>query len=421
MFSKKILHFLFLAVSMVWANVAGWLFVIFANQKLSLVEMGNLGFYTNIITLASIVSVAIGVTANRYHSLYVSKMQIKKFGYTASIGYLAFTLGIVSFAAYILLAPYWTQMFNFPMHNRILLISGLVFAIMFPVAWYRAILQSNARFQLVAIGLLLEGIAKLAIGYWASLTNDSYELFLSAMTISSLIPLLIMWALSSKQIKEIYKHPRPLKRAHLVFLYQALVQRVGVILLFTIDILFAKYYLDPDHAGIYALLSVSGKALYFITQTIYVLTTPLLSPYLEQVQKRRVIVTGILSLTAIISALIIISYLVIPHWSLGLMFGNRYQLIMPYILRYSIASSLLSITLIITLYKLLRGQFVISSMIFTGIIVEVALMIFRHDSVNDLVNNYFQASIFLTILLSLAIWYQAGKDKSQSIHTSSQV
>lgn len=400
---------------MVWANVAGWLFVICANQNLTLIEIGNLGFYTNIITLVSIVSVAIGVTTNRFQSLYEAKLQIKNFGYTASIGYLAMGLGIIAYVAYVLFAPIWTKFFSIPISDAVLYISGLVFAIMFPLAWLRAVLQSNARYKLVAIGLLFEGLAKLGIGLLASKANHSYGMFLSAMTLSSLVPLVVMCICSRKQISIIYAHRTPLKRFHYVFLYQTLLQRIGVILLFTLDILFAKYFLDPYQAGIYALLSLSGKALYFITQTIYLLSTPLLSPYLEEVKKRRIIAVGILSTTAAISFIVIMSYLIFPQWSLGLMLGNRYLLVMPYIFRYSIASGLLSITLIITLYKLLRGQFVISGMVIFGIVFEAVLMIYRHASINDLVDNFFQSAIFLTSLLAAAILYQVKKEKNQSL------
>lgn len=397
---------MFLWLAGLLANATGFLFTLLANRSLSLEQMGNLGFFTNIIALASIASVAVGVVTNRYQALYFKNKQPDKYGYTATFGTLAALMGGVVLLLYLSLAPWWTKSFAFPFQWPLLLATGAALSIMFPLAWLRSVWQAHSLFILVGIGLLGESLLKVALGLMAGSSHQPFFWFMAAMAVSSLAALLIMYIPRYQLLQQVTKKLKPLEIEHWNFLGQTLIQRVGVISLLTIDILFAKYFLSPEQAGIYALLSVSGKIIYFLTQSLYVLVTPMISPYLEQTKKRRFLFVIILGTVFMFAGGTIILYAWLPSVSLGLMLGQRYILIQPYIFKYSVACGLLSLALIATLYKLLRQQYLLSALVLVGLIVEISLMVSYHQTLDQLVNNVLVSAVVLAILLSVTIGYQ---------------
>lgn len=391
-----------------FANASGWLFTLLANRHLSLIEMGNLGFYTNLIALVSIGSVAIAVTTNRFQALAVTHNKLSAYGYAGALGKIALLCGLGVFTLYIFLAPWWTVHLDFPLHWSLLVITGMAFLIMFPIAWLRSVLQAHAFFSLVGTGLFLEGIAKVALGLLATSATQPFFWFMSAMTFSSLAALLSMWLAKKKLVAQVVLVTKTLKKEHWLFMSQTLLQRIGVVSLLTIDVLAAKYFLVPQEAGVYALLSLSGKVIFFLTQSLYVLVTPLISPYLKQDSKRRLLFGAMMATTAGMGIVLISAYVALPRLSLGLMLGERYHLILPYIARYSVASGLLSLVLIAALYKLLRQQYLVSALVLVGLGIEAGLMMRFHQSLNHLVNNVLWSAVALTVLLVMAFGYQIG-------------
>lgn len=401
---------MFLWFAGLFANATGFLFTLLANRSLSLEQMGNFGFFTNIIALASIASVAVGVVTNRYQAIYFKNKQPDKYGYTASFGTLTALMGGVVLVLYLALAPWWTKSFAFPLQWPLLLATGAALSIMFPLAWLRSVWQAHSLFVLVGIGLLGESLIKVALGLLAGSSHQPFFWFMAAMAVSSLAALLIMYIPRHQLLQQVTKKLKPLEIEHWNFLGQTLIQRVGVISLLTIDILFAKYFLSPEQAGIYALLSVSGKIIYFLTQSLYVLVTPMISPYLEQTKKRHFMFAAIMTVTVFLISGIIFLYTYYPQYSLGMMLGQRFLLIQPYVVSYSLASGFLSLALIATLYKLLRKQYATSGLVIFGLFIEVLLMFMRHQTIKHLVENVLWTSLFLVIVLSVAYVYQAFSD-----------
>jgi O-antigen/teichoic acid export membrane protein len=398
---------LLLWVANLTANSAGWVFTLLANRSLSLEQMGNLGFYTNLTALVSIASVAFGVSTNRFQALYVKNKQSDNYGYTATFGSLAALVGGFILVLYLLLAPWWTKSFAFPFQWPLLLVTGATFVIMFPLAWLRSVWQAHALFLLVGIGLLCEAATKVALGLVAGSSSKPFFWFMASMGISALVALLVIYIPKHRLLKQVTHKLKPLDNEQWNFLGQTILQRIGMISLLTVDILFAKYFLPPEQAGIYALLSLSGKIVYFLTQSIYVLVTPLISPYLEQTKKRRYLFGAIMGSAFVFISGVIFLYTWLPSLSLGLMLGERYSLIQPYIFRYSVASGLLSLALIATLYKLLRQQYLVSAFVLVGLVVEVVLMMRFHQTLDQLVNNVLWSAIALVTMLVVTFGCQS--------------
>ncbi len=376
------------------ANASGWLFALIANKSLSLEDMGNLALLTNSITLVSIASIAIAVATNTY----AAKNSTEAKAITAAFGKLAIYWGLIAAGIFLIGSPWWSSYFNFPNSWLILSLSALTIFLMFPIAWIRGFLQARLFFVLVGVGLLLEATAKVLLTWLSTDNPRAFEIIVAAILSSSIIVLLFYLYGEGNQIIRLFRNTSQLKRSHWIFLIKIMIARIGVIALLTVDIFFAKKYLPPEQAGTYALLSLVGKTIFFIMQSFYILITPLIAPSLSfENQRRKLMIAVLIGASGIIASLIGI-YTALPAYSIGLMLGDRYHLIMPYALPYLVACGLLSLALLISLYKMLRGQFIFTVLVLLALGEEILLMMVFNDSIQEIANNVLVASSSLAIL-----------------------
>ena len=376
------------------ANASGWLFALIANKSLSLEDMGNLALLTNSIALVSIASIAIAVATNTYGA----KDTIEAKAIAAAFGKLAVYWGLIAAAIFLFGSPWWSSYFNFPSSWFVLSLSALTIFLMFPIAWIRGFLQARLFFVLVGAGLLLEATAKVLLT-WLSINNSrAFEIIVAAIFSSSFIVLFFYLYGQGNQIIGLFRNTCQLKRPHWIFLIKIMIARIGVIALLTVDIFFAKKYLPPEQAGTYALLSLVGKTIFFIMQSFYILITPLIAPSLSfENQRRSRMIAVLIGASGIIASLIGV-YTLLPAYSIGLMLGDRYHLIMPYVFPYLVACGLLSLALLISLYKMLRGQFIFTILVLLALGEEMLLMLVFNDSIYEIANNVLIASSTLTML-----------------------
>jgi O-antigen/teichoic acid export membrane protein len=183
--------------------------------------------------------------------------------------------------------------------------------------------------------------------------------------------------------------------------------RIGVIAIVSVDMVLAKWFLSPKEAGIYALLSLIGKMIYFTNQSFYSLLTPAISPYLKDAPKRRAVLVSLVVPTVLFSSILIIIILAFPQHSLALILGERYRLILPYLLPYAAASVFVSLLLLFSLYDLFRHRFWLSFTLLGALVLEVLLTLFRHQSVNQIVQNvYWSSGVALTWILITYLFRQ---------------
>jgi len=120
--------FLWLAGMM--SNLSGWVFSLLANRSLTLTDMGHLGFYTNVILIVSIFSVAFNISANKFYADKKNKSQV------GAVGKMSGLVGIWWFGVYVLTSVWWRSYFRIPFTMGVVVGSGSLFLIMSILAWW---------------------------------------------------------------------------------------------------------------------------------------------------------------------------------------------------------------------------------------------------------------------------------------------
>lgn len=377
-------------IALLLANLTGWIYTLMANATLSLADMSHFGFYTNLITLVSIVTVAFGVSVNRFDAL---GLQVKLTKHIL----LGFLVGLSMTTLFVVTSSFWSTQFKFPVLEIDLWMVGMIFLFMMVLAWLRGVFQARMWLLLTALGLFVESVVKVSFGVIGLKYDLALNWFLLAMPAGALAA--IVWHLLASKLKGmqfVLTHALPTEETY--FWLQAIIQRAGVTLLITLDVILAKMYLSEREAGIYVLVSLFGKMIFFISQSLYMVVTPLVRSFMEDHRRRRKSLILLLVSLLLPSILMLGLFLSLPELTLYPLFGARYMDIYQYILPYSIAALLLSLIMLLTLYDLLVKRYIMSWLVLAASILEFLLFWIRHDSVAVLVDNVFiSAAVIFTL------------------------
>jgi len=371
------------------ANSSGWVFTLLANRVLSLADMGTLGFYVSLLTLVSIFSVSLGITVNRFQASN-SLSSINKLEQMQNLGIIGTIIGLFSSLAFLVFVVFYPESISGITQPHLVLSLSTLFTLMFPLAWYRSMMQAEKQFVSVGIILLSEAVLKLSLGFTAFLNRSSVAFFMLTLPISTAFALITSHLSHHQKLN--LKTTVKLQDQVKMFITKTLVMRFGLIALMSIDMVMAKWFLSPQDAGIYALLSLVGKMIYFANQSFYTLLAPAVSPYLERKGLRRLILGSLVVPMLVLSVFLIILFTRFPALSLGMLLGERYLLIQPYITQYALASTFVSLLLLFSLYDLLRDRYWLSFSLLGVLGIEIILFILRHESITHLVQNVFFAS-----------------------------
>ena len=358
----------FLWLASVFASLLGFLFTFFANATLTLEDMGNLSLYIQFVTIASIGSVSLGIATNSLAA------ESKHSSSAQSFLLLSVLFGCILSFLYMLGSVWWMPFFNFELMFHPLVLSSMVFFIMYPLAWLRGYMHAHALFIESGIVLLIESVVKALLVYLFFSYQLSLSWFMLSLPLSAGVALCLSLFFSRNILLFNVPISVDLKSDDLLFLIQTFFSRIAIVLLLSLDLLLAKHYLSTDEAGVYALLSIVGKMIYFATQSMYTMLTPVLSlPRLSNLDKR-VSMHVMILLTACVSIALVSLFSLAPRASLGLLLADRYVLILPYLARYGLAISILAVMFLGSLYQVLSRNYLFTAALFIACIAEVVVI-----------------------------------------------
>lgn len=183
--------------------------------------------------------------------------------------------------------------------------------------------------------------------------------------------------------------------------------------IYTVDIILVKHWFDHQQAGVYAATSTIGKIIYFIANSILLVAYPLFSKYKQSKSKlKKLFQLSAISMISIITVGLIFYFfggkIIIEN-----LLTSRYLKVLPYLFRFGIFISLLSIfNLIIRFFLAVESKLSVflSLPISLG---QIVLITFRHQNLFAVINN---SIIMLTagIILGAVFIYKYFADEPQT-------
>ncbi|WP_411893334.1 oligosaccharide flippase family protein [Winogradskyella sp. A2] len=189
-------------------------------------------------------------------------------------------------------------------------------------------------------------------------------------------------------------HNKQIKRFFLLTAFYELTQ----IIINNSDILLVKHYFESYEAGLYASLALIGRIVYFIAWMFVMLLLPAVVQLKKENKETASVLFKYVGYVGIISTLIIVTCLSFPELIIQILFGSDYLAMAPLLWKYAIATSMFAISNIFVYYYLSLDKYV--PVIISGVfgILQMALVVFFHDSLDQVVHMQIIAMVLLLVI-----------------------
>lgn len=393
------------------ANILNYVFNLVMGRLLSVAEYGLLISLTALVVLLTIVQTPLIMIFTKFAARHFAKDE------NAAIPFLIWSGTKISFwvgLSYLILLFLLTV----PLSNFLHINSGIIMITVFLSVLFSilgslpsGILQGGLRFIQVSVISVIGTFIKICIG--VGLVFLGYGVIggvigiLSSFAAPYAITYLYIWKkygikIRSKSeidfISEFKKVSGPFFAAS-----------IAVAILQGTDVIFARHFLGDVDAGLFAGLSLMGKAVFYITSPIYFAFFPVIAHKYEK--KERTTGTLFLALSIVLLSSLVFTglYFTFPHMIISVFFpAPAYQALAPYLGFYSLYISIFSFVFLLNNYFLSVGKINVYKLNWMAVIMYVFLLFFFHSSIGSIIGILMFSSLLLLCLLLVYYWrYEA--------------
>ena len=365
------------------ANFSNFLYNAYLGRSVDLSQFGTVALIGNIFTLVGVITTALGRTVS-YKTAYL----LGKFGYTVS-DFWAKTQKVSWFGAFLttliwlLAIPFLANFFNEVDPVPFLLFTPFwIFALVGSVN--HGFISGNLKFGTLATIVFLESSTKLLFAY-LFIEFGLKDLVYAAIPASLVIPFIFAWLISVgiKKQKLVYEAKIELNFPTGFFTTSILTSLAGVAIL-TFDVILAKHYLPATEAGQYALLSLSGKIVYFLGSLFTQFITPLVSKGEGAGKRTEEVFYKLLSGSIATSFVGFIAIGIFGHITIPMLFGEKAVSLIPHLPLYALAMFQFSVASGIVIYHQVKKHYLFPIISFSVAALEVLGIALSHNSISDI-------------------------------------
>lgn len=398
----------FFMLALVFSNFINFLFNAFLGRMLSFEELSLVTLVNTLWFLAIVVVSAFSSTVNhRVAYLGASRGRASALRFFRSSILMATGIALGFSGIWILLAPWLGNFFQIT-DSSILLLFTPVFTFGILTAGYRGFLQGLAHFSAVAGLFVGEALLKFllaAVFIYGGHSELTYlAIPLSILLTAGLCFMTTMWitrhdspSVSSEQ-ETVF--PRSFFSATIIF-------NLSVTIFLSADIFLVNHYLTLAEAGQYALLALVGKMLYFLGSLPNAFTITLVSHQEGLKRKTSTVFLLIYGLVFVAVACGVLILGVFGNSSVPFLFGEKGLAIVSWLLPYTIALGLFTLSTVLVSYHLAKRHYLftgVSSLLSLGMVAGIVLF---HRSIEEIVGVMLAVSILgWAIVQVLDVFYR---------------
>jgi glycosyltransferase involved in cell wall biosynthesis/cellulose synthase/poly-beta-1,6-N-acetylglucosamine synthase-like glycosyltransferase/O-antigen/teichoic acid export membrane protein len=377
--------------ALILSNFLNFVFNAFLGRVLSFEQLGLITFVNTLWYLTMIFFGAFSATIN-HHSAFL----LGKAGDTVSRRFFSASLvkGLkitISFSLiWFVFSPIIAHFFQVDSILTLLLFTPVfIFGVM--TAASNGFLQGTFRFSKVAVIFIAESGSKLLIAatfvFFGAPTLVYLSIPLSIMTASG-IALFLAMNTSSRAVENEEKGISFPKK----FFVASVLTNISAMIFLSVDMLLVKHYLDPNLAGKYALLSLIGKMIYFLGSlaSVFLLTFVSRNEGLSLSSKKIFTYTYLATFFLVIIG--VLSFGVGGAFLAPLLFGTKALAITQFLLFYTIALAIFTLSNVIVTYHLARKEYIFTAASLVSSLLMALGIILHHESLGNIVYVIFFSS-----------------------------
>jgi cellulose synthase/poly-beta-1,6-N-acetylglucosamine synthase-like glycosyltransferase/glycosyltransferase involved in cell wall biosynthesis/O-antigen/teichoic acid export membrane protein len=370
----------FLITASIIANFFNFLYNAYLGRSVSLAEFGTVSVISNIFLLVGVVTSAVGksVTYKSAHLLGKYKEPIKEF-LTKTRKWIL-PLSLLAVLAWLILTPFLAKFFNLENILPFFLFTP-VWLVVLAGSVNSGFLTGNLKFTSIAVISLVEAISKLALAI-ALVETGFPELVYAAIPASVIISFLAGWfAVSRVKTVELSENLKTQIKFPIDFFATCLLTNFAAVAFLSLDVILAKHYLAPQAAGEYALLSLSGKMVFFAGSLFVQFINPLVSRHKGAGKDAREIFYKLLMAVMFTTLVGFTVVGIFGHLSIPALFGSRANPIVYLLPIYTMAMVGFVIGGAFTVYHQVNKQYLFAYVSFFAALTQVLAIMAYHDDV----------------------------------------
>lgn len=282
-----------------------------------------------------------------------------------------------------------------------LIFTGTILFGVFSVPIVRGVLQGRKKFKKLGWSMIIESASKLIIAVslvflglriYGAMAGVIFSIFLSFL-ISLLFLREVTGSKKSRvKNKDIYSYNKPIIIALFVVMF-----------MFSLDIILAKRFFEPDLAGKYAVASMLGKMIFLGVIPISKAMFPIASEDAKQGRKSRSFYQAVILITGL-CLISVAAFFIAPRLIIKILFGPQYVDIWSILGFVGLAFCLLAFSNLVILYLLSLNK--IKKPVFLAIfpIIQILLLFLFHETLLQFALALVLSNLFLLIFSLLILF-----------------
>ncbi len=335
------------------ANFGNFLYNLFMGRLLGPEKYGELGAILSIMILIGLPLGILNLLLVKIVSSYWGRKEIGAINsILVSLTPQLFILGLVFTGVLLLSKTFLLDFLNLESFLPIVILS-LSFILTGPSILARSVLTGTLSFSYMAVNNVVEVTLKVVIS--VILVYLNFQLI--GALLGPIIGGVIIYLLTLMELKIILKGAQDLGkwRFEKGMIHQFLSLFLGTLALtafFTVDIILVRHFFPTTIAGEYTALSTIGKIIYFAVGPVITVMFPVISARVSGGLPYIIPLLGTLVLSLGLAAFVMAIYFLFPQIIIGVLFGNKYFDIIPYLGVFSFFMTIYTINSILTHFLL---------------------------------------------------------------------
>ena len=401
-------HSLLMVVAGLVSGASAYLYQLSMGILLTPTQYATLLSLTSLLLVVSVFGDTITLTIAKLTSKLKAEDRLGAVGYVRH-RFLKFTFlaGILTFSLAAALSPLLSRFLDTDSYvYPIVLSSSFIFA--FPLSGDWGVMQGLQRFPTLAAIRVLWASLRPALGVLLVSLGFALSGGLAAIPLSYAVTLIITIILLRDLSHSGYEKVEIEKTG--LYTSLTLVALFSITMLSNIDVVLAKHYLPSIKAESYSAISILGRICFYAPMGVALAMFPKTSESFESGGRHRILFTKAALLAILIVTPICLIYAIFPDHVVHLIFSDKYTQVAPYVFKYGLAMSLLSLSYLAMTYFLSIGRTKIAYLLLAAMLIQLGLICLYHSSVAQLINDLLISGIVSVILVLLLFF--ARKERS---------
>lgn len=405
-----------LIVAAIFSNILNFVFNAYLGRVIDIKYFAEVSLVGSFLYIVNIPVSALSSTV-RYRSGYLAG----KYGIAAAFSFWQ-EFRYKTFVAGIIVAGLWSasSLFLSNFFHTSSILPFLLFAPYIIATFINAVdtgyLSGKLLFGALAVVTISEPILKLIIAIIAVSLNLAQYAYI-AIPFSTVGSFFIAWIYvkKNKEVKEHNATKREVSYFPKRFFVASGISGLSTMSFLSLDIILANHFLTKTDAGIYSLLSLAGKMIYFLGNLAAQFITPLISRHVGANTNAKKTFEYILIGTIALAFMGFLFFGLLGSFTLPILFGSRANAIIPFILFYSIAMFCFTVSRVFSSYYLVMKVYVFSLVGFILALLQFILVYTNHSSVLSLVFAMYVVgglNLLLAVILHLNIEFVKNVERA---------